>query len=89
MDLEKKNALPEADGPAQAIQMLRAIGMVHAKVGFFMNWTGTQAGEGFEYQLLAIAILITIVIAGPGRFAVGRFLPLPKAADKQRPIGVL
>jgi len=19
--------------------------------GFFMNWTGTQAGEGFEYQL--------------------------------------
>jgi putative oxidoreductase len=71
------------------IIMLGAIGMVHAKVGFFMNWTGTQAGEGFEYHLLAIAILITIVIAGPGRFAVGRFLPLPKAADKQRPIGVL
>lgn len=69
--------------------MLGAIGMVHAKIGFFMNWAGTQAGEGFEYHLLAIAILITIVIAGPGRFAIGRFLPLPKAADKQRPIGVL
>lgn len=71
------------------IIMLGAIGMVHAKVGFFMNWTGTQAGEGFEYHLLAIAIFITIVIAGPGRFAIGRFLPLPKAVDKQRPIGVL
>jgi uncharacterized membrane protein YphA (DoxX/SURF4 family) len=53
------------------IIMLGAIGMVHAKVGFFMNWTGTQAGEGFEYHLLAIAILLTIVIAGPGRFAIG------------------
>ena len=69
--------------------MLGAIGMVHAKIGFFMNWAGTQAGEGFEYHLLAIAILITIVIAGPGRFAIGRFFPLPKAADKQGPIGVL
>jgi putative oxidoreductase len=34
--------------------MLGAIGMVHAKVGFFMNWTGKQAGEGFEYHLLAM-----------------------------------
>src|SRR6185503_6194186 len=32
--------------------MLGAIGMVHAKVGFFMNWAGQQAGEGFEYHLL-------------------------------------
>jgi hypothetical protein len=22
--------------------------------GFFMNWTGTQAGEGFEYHVLAM-----------------------------------
>src|SRR5215470_12592607 len=36
--------------------MLGAIGMVHGKVGFFMNWTGKQAGEGFEYHLLAIAV---------------------------------
>ena len=35
--------------------MLGAIAMVHAKAGFFMNWTGKQAGEGFEYHLLAIA----------------------------------
>ena len=50
-----------------------AIAMVHAKAGFFMNWTGKQAGEGFEYHLLAIALLLTILIAGAGRFAIGRF----------------
>lgn len=58
--------------------MLGAIGMVHAKFGFFMNWMGNQAGEGFEYHLLAIAILLVILIAGPGRFAISRSLPLPK-----------
>jgi len=60
--------------------MLGAIGMVHGKFGFFMNWTGKQPGEGFEYHLLAIAVLLTILIAGPGRYALGRYLPLPKAA---------
>src|SRR5690606_19526168 len=36
--------------------MLGAIFMGHAEMGFFMNWSGQQAGEGFEYHLLAIAI---------------------------------
>jgi putative oxidoreductase len=53
-----------------------------------MNWAGNQAGEGFEYHLLAIGILLPIVIAGPGRFAIGRFLPLPKVAG-ERPVAVL
>src|SRR5882672_12523935 len=34
--------------------MLGAIAMVHGKFGFFMNWAGKQAGEGFEYHLLVI-----------------------------------
>ena len=70
------------------IIMLGAIGMVHARVGFFMNWMGNQPGEGFEYHLLAIGILLPILIAGPGRFAVGRLLPLPKVAG-ERPVAVL
>ena len=61
--------------------MLGAVAMVHAKVGFFMNWTGNQGGEGFEYHLLAIAILLVILITGPGRLAVARVLPLPRWAD--------
>ena len=68
--------------------MLGAIGMVHASNGFFMNWTGKQPGEGFEYHLLVIGMLLPIVIAGPGRYAVGRLLPLPKVPS-QRPVAVL
>jgi putative oxidoreductase len=49
-----------------------------------MNWAGNEAGEGFEYHLLAIAALFPIVIVGPGRFAVGRLLPLPKSAGKEK-----
>jgi len=59
--------------------MLGAIAMVHAKVGFFMNWMANQPGEGFEYHLLAIGILLVILIVGPGRYAVGRSLPLPRS----------
>ncbi|HEX4826210.1 MAG TPA: DoxX family protein [Candidatus Polarisedimenticolaceae bacterium] len=68
--------------------MLGAIAMVHAHVGFFMNWTGKQAGEGFEYHLLAIAALVPIVLAGPGRFAVASFLPkLGGAAIPRNAVG--
>jgi putative oxidoreductase len=67
---------------AMILIMLGAIAMVHGKVGFFMNWMGQQGGEGFEYHLLAIAVLATILIAGPGRLAIGRFLPLPKRNDQ-------
>lgn len=69
--------------------MLGAIAMVHSQFGFFMNWAGKQAGEGFEYHLLAIGLFLIILIAGPGRFTVGRFLPLPKAAGGGRPVVVL
>jgi len=69
--------------------MLGAIAMVHAKFGFFMNWAGTQPGEGFEYHLLAIGTLLPIVIAGPGRYAVGRLLHLPNLAGPGKPITVL
>jgi len=60
--------------------MLGAVSMVHAKFGFFMNWGGNQGGEGFEYHLLAIGSLLTIAIAGPGRFAVERLVTWPKLA---------
>jgi putative oxidoreductase len=69
--------------------MLGAIGMVHSQFGFFMNWTGKQAGEGFEYHLLVIGTLLPILIAGPGRFAIGRYLPLPKIARTDRVVTVL
>src|SRR2546421_1591345 len=39
-----------------ACNMLVALFMVHRHFGFFMNWVGSQKGEGFEYHLLALAI---------------------------------
>jgi putative oxidoreductase len=38
--------------------------------GFFMNWFGTQKGEGYEYSLLIIGLAITSVINGSGNFSV-------------------
>ncbi|MEP7337917.1 MAG: DoxX family protein [Acidobacteriota bacterium] len=52
--------------------MLGAIVTVHSKVGFFMNWTGKQAGEGFEYHLLVIGIAIVLIIRGGGALSVDR-----------------
>ena len=59
---------------ATGVNMLVATLMVHAKFGFFMNWTGTQKGEGFEYHILAIAIAAALTIAGAGRWSVDRML---------------
>ena len=39
-----------------------------------MNWNGHQTGEGFEYHLLAIAMLLVIIIRGAGAFSVDRAL---------------
>ncbi|MCE9580340.1 MAG: DoxX family protein [Deltaproteobacteria bacterium] len=50
--------------------MLGAIATTHLSNGFFMNWFGAQAGEGFEYHLLALALSVPILIWGGGRFAV-------------------
>jgi putative oxidoreductase len=54
--------------------MSGAILMVHLHNGFFMNWFGTQKGEGFEFHLLAIGLALVIIIKGSGKFSVDRFL---------------
>jgi putative oxidoreductase len=41
----------------------------HVKNGFFMNWMGTQKGEGFEYHLLAVAISAALIIRGGGKWS--------------------
>ena len=33
---------------------------------FFMNWSGNQTGEGYEFHLLAIAIGVALMIKGAG-----------------------
>jgi putative oxidoreductase len=55
-----------------AIVMAVAIYMVHAHNGFFMNWSGMQKGEGFEYHLLAFAIALALIIKGGGSFSIDK-----------------
>lgn len=47
--------------------MTVAILTVHAANGFFMNWSGNQPGEGFEYHLLAIGLALIVMIHGGGK----------------------
>ena len=55
-----------------AVVMAVAIYMAHAHNGFFMNWSGMQKGEGFEYHLLVIAIAIALMIKGGGSFSIDK-----------------
>ncbi len=54
--------------------MSGAILMAHMPNGFFMNWSGAQAGEGYEYHLLAIALCLVLLISGGGRFSADGFI---------------
>jgi len=53
-----------------AIEMFVAVLFVHAPNGFFMNWTGQQKGEGFEFHIFAISVALALLIAGAGRYSI-------------------
>jgi putative oxidoreductase len=56
------------------IIMLGAISLVHLPHGFFMNWSGQQQGEGFEYHLLVIGIAAALLVTGGGRWSADRMV---------------
>jgi len=53
-----------------ALIMVEAMTMIHWQHGFFMNWFGHQAGEGYEYHLLAIGLCLSLFITGGAKFSV-------------------
>lgn len=54
--------------------MAGAIFFGHLEHGFFMNWSGQQAGEGFEFHLLAIGIALALTLRGSGAWSLDRLL---------------
>ena len=38
--------------------------------GFFMNWYGNQAGEGYEYSLLVIGLALSVLLNGSGKWSI-------------------
>ena len=65
------------------VNMLVAIATVHHAFGFFMNWTGTQKGEGFEYHLLVLAMTTFSMIRGAGAFSIDRAIALQSASSRR------
>jgi putative oxidoreductase len=57
------------------IVMTGAVVTTHGMHGFFMNWFGTQQGEGFEYHILLITLSFVLLLNGPGAYSVDHFLP--------------
>ena len=50
---------------------------VHVGNGFFMNWSGSQAGEGYEFHLLVIGLALVVMVAGGGKWSVDAYLSRP------------
>lgn len=59
-----------AAAAAILVVMVVAVLTTHLQHGFFMNWWGTQSGEGFEFHLLVIILALGLVVAGGGRWSV-------------------
>ena len=56
------------------IIMVGAIATSHLPHGFFMNWSGQQQGEGYEYHLLVIGMSLALMLMGAGRWSVDRMV---------------
>lgn len=50
--------------------MAGAIATTHGAFGFFLNWSGTQGGEGYEFHLLVIALASVISLNGAGAYSI-------------------
>jgi len=66
------------------VNMLVATAMLHSHFGLFMNWTGTQKGEGFEYHLLVIAMAAFLMVRGAGRWSIDRAITAASPATESR-----
>ncbi len=71
-----------------ACVMVVAVTTTHWQNGFFMNWLGNQAGEGFEYHLLALTILLAVMVRGGGAWSVDRTLWLGARANGRPALGL-
>ncbi len=50
--------------------------------GFFMNWFGNQAGEGYEYFILWGGMAASLIFTGGGKFSVDSVLFTPEKSQQ-------
>jgi putative oxidoreductase len=68
------------------VVMLGAFFVDHMHNGFYMNWFGNQKGEGFEFDILFIAISVVLAIKGSGAFSIDRLLTAHSALPEGKSI---
>ena len=56
------------------LSVMAVAATMHLQNGFFMNWSGTQGGEGYEFHLLAGAMAVAVIIKGSGALSLDRLL---------------
>ena len=54
--------------------MLGAIFSLHLPNGFYMDWDGVTAGEGYEFHLVLIGLTLPVILLGGGRFSLNNQL---------------
>jgi putative oxidoreductase len=73
---------------AMIVIMTGALITVHSEFGFFMNWFGNQAGEGFEFDLIVIALSLVVVLNGSGVYSLDHLLNIRLRERNVRPPGL-
>ena len=66
-----------------AVTMIVAVLTVHISNGFFMNWSGQAAGEGFEYHILYLAIVLVLLVKGGGAYSLDKLIALKAEKKKE------
>lgn len=66
------------------IVMAGAFFVDHLPNGFYMNWMSNQKGEGFEFDILFIAIGLILAINGSGKYSIDRWIACRRSETKHR-----
>jgi putative oxidoreductase len=66
--------------------MVGAVVTTHLPNGLFMNWTGAQKGEGFEYHLLVIAMAAPMILFGAGAYSIDALISRLRKAGSLKSI---
>jgi putative oxidoreductase len=59
---------------ASTILILLGAISFHWPNGFYMNWSGAQSGEGFEFHILLIALAVMLTINGGGQYSLDQII---------------
>jgi putative oxidoreductase len=49
--------------------VMTVAGFMHIENGFYMNWFGQKTGEGFEFHILAVGMMLALAFLGGGKYS--------------------